>query len=169
MYAAPLGDSQPIEVGTIQYNPTSSQAQYSAATVPVGAFGSDDDLVVVGEWNGGKWKYTSLVKASMLKPSATQPTITLQMSSSNQEAIGVTWSVPPVSEDSKLKLKELTLNPIVEIRGPVKAPRPGLNKPVILNKETGKVDEQVPEKSLLQRYWWVLLAGAALLMAGGDK
>ncbi|KAI1007477.1 hypothetical protein K3495_g747 [Podosphaera aphanis] len=46
-------------------------------------------------------------------------------------------------------------------------PRPDLNRPVVLIE--GKVEAAVPEKSFLQKYWWILLAGLVLMVStGGD-
>ncbi|KAH7040507.1 uncharacterized protein B0I36DRAFT_310842 [Microdochium trichocladiopsis] len=46
--------------------------------------------------------------------------------------------------------------------------QPDLNKPVVLA-PNGKKVEPVPEKTLLQKYWWVLAAGVLLAMSGGGE
>ncbi|CAD6505673.1 BgTH12-01163 [Blumeria graminis f. sp. triticale] len=45
--------------------------------------------------------------------------------------------------------------------------RPTLLKPVILKE--GQSEDTLPEKSFLQRYWWVLLAGVILAMSAGGS
>ena len=59
----------------------------------------------------------------------------------------------------------------VEVVRQTPGPQPHLSKPVVVNPE-GKVEEGEPEKSFLQKYWWVV--GLFLLMqvvmgGGGDK
>ncbi|MCJ1306627.1 hypothetical protein MMC25_000270 [Agyrium rufum] len=74
-------------------------------------------------------------------------------------------------EAAAKKLKEMGGNvPDVEVVRDVLAPRPVLNRPIVLNPE-GKVQADVPEKSLLQKYWWVLAAVAmfAIMGGGGEK
>ncbi|KAI9717347.1 MAG: hypothetical protein M1828_007235 [Chrysothrix sp. TS-e1954] len=46
---------------------------------------------------------------------------------------------------------------LVVIERPVPGPTPHLNKPVVLSPD-GKAPEAEPEKSFIQKYWWVLAA-----------
>ncbi|KAF2997555.1 hypothetical protein E8E13_000669 [Curvularia kusanoi] len=47
--------------------------------------------------------------------------------------------------------------------------KPVLNKPIVLNAE-GKLEEKEPEKTFLQKYWWVLALFVVLqlVQGGGD-
>ncbi|KZF22710.1 hypothetical protein L228DRAFT_260855 [Xylona heveae TC161] len=57
----------------------------------------------------------------------------------------------------------------VELVKPNKGAEPHLNKPIVLNPD-GKMPQKEPEKTILQKYWWVFAAITLLLMAGGgDK
>ncbi|KAH6885907.1 hypothetical protein B0T10DRAFT_491905 [Thelonectria olida] len=59
--------------------------------------------------------------------------------------------------------------PKVVVLPATKGKQPELNKPVVLSPEGRKVGEE-PEKSLLQKYWWVLAIMVVMTMAGGgDK
>ncbi|KAI5457993.1 hypothetical protein BGZ63DRAFT_392389 [Mariannaea sp. PMI_226] len=58
--------------------------------------------------------------------------------------------------------------PKVVVLPSAKGKQPALNKPVVLSPEGKKVGEE-PEKSLLQKYWWVLAIMVVMTMAGGDK
>lgn len=57
-------------------------------------------------------------------------------------------------------------SPRVLIRGMGKTKGPELNRPVVLNPE-GKVDVPEAEKTMLQKYWWVLLGAVMLMMTAG--
>ncbi|OIW27427.1 hypothetical protein CONLIGDRAFT_633791 [Coniochaeta ligniaria NRRL 30616] len=46
--------------------------------------------------------------------------------------------------------------------------QPDLNRPVVLSPEGRKVQPEA-EKSMLQKYWWVLAIGAVLVMSGGGE
>ncbi|KHJ32191.1 hypothetical protein EV44_g0178 [Erysiphe necator] len=49
-----------------------------------------------------------------------------------------------------------------------KGPRPYLNRPVVLKE--GKVEAPVPEKSFLQKYWWLIAAALMVIIsAKGDS
>jgi hypothetical protein len=54
----------------------------------------------------------------------------------------------------------------IKIQKTTSGPAPALNKPVVLD-ETGKLPEKEPEKTLLQRYWWVLAIVGLLAFSGG--
>lgn len=56
--------------------------------------------------------------------------------------------------------------PKIKVLKTVKGKLPELNRPVVLSPE-GKVAEPEPEKTMLQKYWWVILAGVMLLMTAG--
>ncbi|PWW75509.1 hypothetical protein C7212DRAFT_322493 [Tuber magnatum] len=58
--------------------------------------------------------------------------------------------------------------PDVRATKPTPGPQPFLNKPIVLNAE-GKLPEPDVEKTFLQKYWWVLLAGAFLVLSGGGS
>ncbi|KAJ4349993.1 uncharacterized protein N0V89_008614 [Didymosphaeria variabile] len=48
-------------------------------------------------------------------------------------------------------------------------PKPVLNKPVVLNAD-GRIDSKEPEKSFLQKYWWMIAIFLVVqLVAGGGK
>jgi len=84
----------------------------------------------------------------------------------------VSFSLQSQSQYVALKeMQDRKKEPRVEIVKSSTPPKPVLNKPVTLSPE-GKMKEEVPEKSLLQKYWWL---GAALLFlvlmggGGGEK
>ncbi|TQS34263.1 hypothetical protein Golomagni_05361 [Golovinomyces magnicellulatus] len=57
--------------------------------------------------------------------------------------------------------------PKIKVVQMTKGPRPYLNRPVVLKE--GKVEEIIPEKSFLQKYWWIILAALMVIMsAKGD-
>jgi len=56
--------------------------------------------------------------------------------------------------------------PKVKVLKTAKGKLPELNRPVVLSPE-GKLAEPEPEKSMLQKYWWAILAVCLLLMTAG--
>ncbi|MCJ1251070.1 hypothetical protein MMC30_008301, partial [Trapelia coarctata] len=95
-------------------------------------------------------------------------TLRLLRSPADNSTISISYHAPPTNSDSNANSNDGKVGalPALEIVYPSPAPRPMLNKPVVLNEE-GKVEAPEVEKSLLQRYWWVLLAVAVMVMAGG--
>jgi len=69
-------------------------------------------------------------------------------------------------EGMERKMEEID----IEVIQRTQAPQPALNKPVVLNAD-GRLEGKEPEKTFLQKYWWVL--GLFLLIqfasAGGDS
>ncbi|KAF2852866.1 hypothetical protein T440DRAFT_487883 [Plenodomus tracheiphilus IPT5] len=57
----------------------------------------------------------------------------------------------------------------IEIVRKTAGPKPVLNKPIVLNAE-GRLESKEPEKSFLQKYWWVLalFLVVQLVSGGGD-
>lgn len=56
--------------------------------------------------------------------------------------------------------------PKVTLRRMEKGKGAELNRPVVLSAE-GKLEQPEVEKTMLQKYWWVLLGGVMLLMTAG--
>lgn len=73
-----------------------------------------------------------------------------------------------ISEYSDEDLQSST--PKVTILKSTPGPQPHLNKPVVLTPE-GKIPEVEIEKTFLQKYWWMILGGALLIMStsGGGE
>ncbi|KAI9802920.1 MAG: hypothetical protein M1825_002151 [Sarcosagium campestre] len=57
----------------------------------------------------------------------------------------------------------------VKVVRPSRGPLPELERPLVVD-ESGRVPQKEPEKSLLQKYWWLFIVMAVFaMMGGGDK
>ncbi|KAJ5096246.1 hypothetical protein NUU61_005602 [Penicillium alfredii] len=155
----PVGASQPSVLARVAYDPTSLNSDVVSYHPPKDQAG----LVRVGLYIPGSKKWVgSVVSSSSLAGEQLQPIFRLHLGPANQVYhVSLMASSAPVAKDSTTKAQ-------VELVSNEAGVQPHLNRPVVVNPD-GQNTEEVPEKGLLQRYWWVLLIIMFLGMSGGGE
>ncbi|KAL2866816.1 uncharacterized protein BJX67DRAFT_116690 [Aspergillus lucknowensis] len=160
----PVTKPEPSVLAHVTYDPASLKSELvdysppSAAEVP-------QNLVRVGFYlatptNPKQWVGT-LTSPSAVWGNTQKPTLRLHISSSD-EVYHVSLASEPTSNSpsSDQLLVELVANEL--------GPRPQLNRPIVVGPD-GKNPEELPEKTLFQKYWWVFLILTFLAMSGGGE
>ena len=169
LYAHPLPLSSPQPLALLTYTPgpppTSPKITQFKPPLPVGKSALHrDDLVRIGVLNatsGMLATTNTIVRLDALRPVLS---VKFRVRMRGGEVWGVDWvasedvglvveeEVKGKRKDKKGKVaeKDEEAGPEVEIVRDVEAPRPILNRPVVLT-QGGKVKQEEPEKSLLQR------------------
>ncbi|KAJ5580115.1 uncharacterized protein N7459_006100 [Penicillium hispanicum] len=154
----PIGASQPSLLARVAYDPVSLKSNLVSYHPPTDT--SKDGLVRVGlytmpltipkQWSG------SLVSVSSLTDDDHGPSFRLHLG--------------PATEIYHVSLVASSTTPSrqVELVPNVPGTQPRLNKPVIIGPD-GQDTEEEGEKSLLQKYWWVLLIVTFLTLSGGGE
>ncbi|KAL5333287.1 hypothetical protein BJX70DRAFT_403716 [Aspergillus crustosus] len=152
----PLTKSEPSTLAHVSYDPASLKSDLIDYYPPIE---SSQDLVRVGFYiaipsNPKQWVGT-LTSLSALRADAT---LHLHISLTNEiYHISVNSAAASTSRD-------VTLSVVTDKAGP----SPHLNRPVVVGPD-GKNPEEEPEKTLFQKYWWVLLIVTFLAMSGGGE
>ncbi|KAJ5175485.1 uncharacterized protein N7482_001362 [Penicillium canariense] len=156
----PVEAAQPSVLARVAYDPSSLKSDVLAYHPPKPDH--TDGLVRVGfytatQTNPKQW-IGSLVSLSSLIGAEHPPTLRLHLGPASEvyhvslaatESASTTAAVPPV-----------------ELVPSKPGTQPHLNRPVVVGPD-GQNPEEVPEKTLIQKYWWVLLIVAFLTMSGG--
>ncbi|OGE54990.1 hypothetical protein PENARI_c005G11619 [Penicillium arizonense] len=156
----PVGSTQPSVLAHVTYDPASMKSDVLSYTPPKN---EDDGLVRVGLYtttatNNKQW-VGSLVSLSSLTGSE-QPTFRLHLGPAN-EVYHVSLAASSAAQGSAAGAQvDLVSNEL--------GVQPHLNRPVVVNPDGGNAEEPV-EKSLLQRYWWVLPIVFFITMSGGGE
>ncbi|KAJ5935669.1 hypothetical protein N7466_005216 [Penicillium verhagenii] len=156
----PVGSPQPSLLARVAYDPASLKSEL-VSYHPPSSSSNDDGLVRIGHYavtpsNPKQWS-GSLVSLSALTGEH-QPTIRLHLGPSNEVYhISLAASSSPSDRASAPKI-ELAFN--------TPGTQPHLNRPIVLRPD-GQNPDEVPEKTLFQKYWWVLLIVTFLTMSGG--
>ncbi|KAJ5108775.1 hypothetical protein N7456_005450 [Penicillium angulare] len=156
----PVGSAQPSLLARVTYDPTTLDSELVSYHKPST---SSDDLVRIGLYkstpsNSKQWT-GSLVLMSALISDDAQPTFRLHLGPAND-----IYHVSLASSASTIK-KDVS-GPQVQLVAAEQGTQPHLNRPVVVGPD-GANPEEVPEKSFLQKYWWVLLILTFLTMSGG--
>ncbi|KAI9695252.1 MAG: hypothetical protein M1820_008771 [Bogoriella megaspora] len=176
VYAYPTSASKPHPLAEISYNPQSLSATAKNYRSP--ALNSPEELVRVGLLDSKTSEWTGIVAAGSNFAEGHSRTLVLHLDVDGRP-FHVSFSAAPSLEDQskasaggkakKKTNKSEALN--VVVKPMAQGPQPHLNRPVVLNAE-GKVDEKEPEKTFLQKYWWVIALFIGLQVfsaAGGEK
>ncbi|KAG9244257.1 hypothetical protein BJ878DRAFT_421779 [Calycina marina] len=149
----------PVPLTDIKYNPSTLSASISSYETP------DIEPSIrnlrIGVWDAATatWKSSTSVTSAESFAKGYRPTIVLSLDGKGG-VLGVSLKSSVIDAG-----QTRDFGPKVLVRGVVKGRQPSLNKPVVLVE--GKLEEPIVEKTMLQKYWWVLLGGVMLLMSTG--
>ncbi|KAL3469113.1 hypothetical protein BJX99DRAFT_242032 [Aspergillus californicus] len=164
----PVANTEPSVLAHVSYNPTSLESDLIDYSLPKDL---STGLARVGFYiatptNPKQW-VGSLTSLSALRGDDSQkPILRLHMNPSSEVyyvSIGSDSLITPTASASS-PLDNLHLELLTDEPGP----SPHLNRPVVLRQD-GKPSEAEPEKTLFQKYWWVLLIVTFLAMSGGGE
>jgi len=159
-----VGSSSITTLAEIGYNPSTLSAEILSFDSP--ELSSDAKLLLIGIYDAAtsSWKSSTSTTSVESFAKGYSPTLVLSLDAQG-EVIGVTCKSAKIDAG---QTRDFGPKVIVSKMGKGKLPE--LNRPVVLSPE-GKLEEPVPEKTMLQKYWWVLLGGVMLLMtaSGGGE
>jgi len=144
----------------LNYNPSTLAAEiisYDPPELPEGS-----KLVRIGVYDvaTSSWKSSTSVTSTESFAKGYAPTFVVNL---DEQGAVIGISVKSAKIDAG---QTRDFGPKVLLKKTVKGKLPELNRPVILSPE-GKLEEPIVEKTLLQKYWWVGLAGLMLLVTAG--
>ncbi|KAL4976524.1 hypothetical protein BDW66DRAFT_150883 [Aspergillus desertorum] len=160
----PVANSEPSALAHVSYDPASLKSELVDFSPPTDR---SHDLARVGFYvatptNRKLWVGTLISPSALVGVDSMQkPTLRLHVSPSNEiyhVSLGFTAASSTYSSESIE----------VEIVASELGPSPHLNRPIVVGPD-GKNPEEQPEKSLFQKYWWVLLIVTFLAMSGGGE
>ncbi|KGO70950.1 hypothetical protein PITC_066310 [Penicillium italicum] len=156
----PLESPQPSVLARVSYDPASLKSDVVSYNPPKDD--QSDSLVRIGIYtsnsrNKKQW-VGSLVSLSSLTASE-QPTFRLHLGPAN-EVFTVSLFASSTSAQAS------TSGPRIDLVSNESGAQPHLNRPVVVGPD-GQNPEQPEEKSLFQKYWWVLLIITFISMSGG--
>ncbi|KAH7153241.1 hypothetical protein EDB81DRAFT_790935 [Dactylonectria macrodidyma] len=166
IYVQPIHASahEPQPLAEVAYDPASSSssqvASYEAPELPEGA-----SLVRIGLYDSKSGRWISGTTAASVDnfDKGYAPNILLSV---DEQGDVRSVAYKGVQIDAG---QTRDFGPQVVVLTVAKGKQPELNKPVVLSPEGKKVGEE-PEKTLLQKYWWVIGIVVVMTMAGGgDK
>ncbi|OQE38990.1 hypothetical protein PENCOP_c007G05130 [Penicillium coprophilum] len=156
----PLGSSQPSVLARISYDPILMKSDVVSYQPPKDD--QSDNLVRLGLYTSTsthtKQWVGSLVSLSSL--ASEQPTFRLHLSPTNE--------VYTVSLSASISTQGSASGPRIDLVSNESGTQPHLNRPVVVGPD-GQNPEQPEEKSLFQKYWWVLLIITFISMSGGGE
>ncbi|CEL02436.1 hypothetical protein ASPCAL03606 [Aspergillus calidoustus] len=163
----PVSNPQPSVLAHVSYDPASLKSDLIDYTPPSAAETSED-IVRVGFYistplNPKQWVGTLTSLAALRGDNDQKPTLRLHISPSNE-----VYSVSLASDSSSTSSSSSVNNPRLQLVTDELGPRPHLNRPIVVGPD-GKDPEEVPEKTLFQKYWWVFLILTFLAMSGGGE
>ncbi|KAL5356202.1 hypothetical protein BJX96DRAFT_142462 [Aspergillus floccosus] len=161
----PLSAPKPALLARIAYDTTSLKPELLSYTPPpVSEDSSDNQIVRVGLYTStptspNQWVGSLTTLAALREHDA--PILQLHLGPFKEVyhvavMSAPVWTTPPSS------------SPTVELVGPETGPRPHLNRPVVVGPDGANPDEPV-EKTLFQKYWWIILIVTFLAMSGGGE
>ncbi|TGZ77479.1 hypothetical protein EX30DRAFT_201039 [Ascodesmis nigricans] len=145
----------PSSGGKAEYTVLSQESEQEEK----GENGGLEGLVRVGWVDDGKW--TGVVRRGKDLAATSHPHLLLDV-----DYTGSVWAVDITSSPGATPgaaSGDGKQRGVVEIRKPRTGETPVLNRPVVLDAH-GKVPVVEVEKGFLQKYWWLLLGGAVLLV-----
>ncbi|TVY14509.1 hypothetical protein LARI1_G006575 [Lachnellula arida] len=153
--------SAPINtLAVVSYNPSTLSAELLSFEAP--ELSSDSKLLRIGAYDAAtsSWKSSTSTTSAESFAKGYSPTLVLSLDAQGG-IVGVTCKSAKIDAG-----QTRDFGPKVTVLKMGKGKTPELNRPVVLSPE-GKLEEPVPEKTMLQKYWWVLLGGVMLLMTAG--
>ncbi|KAF2828368.1 hypothetical protein CC86DRAFT_392685 [Ophiobolus disseminans] len=148
----------PIPLAQIEFDAEQSVGTLASYTPPTGSYASDHLLRVgLSDPKSGSWRGVVTSAASFADQYHKKFIIHVD---EKGEAYHVGFGTSAKGSSDDVEVEIVKRNP---------GPKPVLNKPIVLNAE-GKIDSKEPEKSFLQKYWWVvaLFLVIQLVSGGGD-
>jgi len=146
----------------VKYNPSTLTSELDSFELP--DLPSDAKLARVGIYDTAtsQWKSSTSVTSTEIFEKGYAPTVVLSLDAQG-EVIGV--SLKGGSIDAG---QTRDFGPKVKVLKMGKAKIPTLNKPKVVSDKAGVAgEEEVVEKTFLQKYWWMLLGVMVLAMSGG--
>jgi len=154
--------SSPSPLAEIKYNPSTLDAELAEFYAPELAAESKHVRIGVYDAATSSWKSSTSMTSVDSFVKGYRPTIVLSL-----DAQGGVLGV--MTKSAKIDAGQTRdFGPKVKVLKMVKGKLPELNRPVVLSPE-GKEAVVEPEKTMLQKYWWVLLGGVMLLMTAGGS
>ncbi|KAL2066198.1 hypothetical protein VTL71DRAFT_2269 [Oculimacula yallundae] len=156
-------NSLPVELASIKFNPSTLSSEilsYESPSFP----DTSSQLLRVGIYDASTstWKSSTSVTSVETFAKGYAPTIVLNLDAQGG-IVGV--SVKSSAIDAG---QTRDFGPKVRIVKMREGAKPVLNRPVVLSAE-GKVEEVPTEKTLLQKYWWVLAGGVVIMLTTGGS
>ncbi|KAF3927599.1 hypothetical protein AA313_de0207836 [Arthrobotrys entomopaga] len=148
------GDDGRLPLGMIRYVKSALSATFTPMTGDVAV--DEDEKFRVGIFKGSHW-IGSVRTGKIFQPN-NLGTITLHVDE-KAEIFHIEYdSVEWVKEGEKPETEIIIIRPFL-------GAQPVLNKPVVLTAEGKMAPPKNEEKTFLQKYWWLLVAGALFLAA----
>ncbi|KAI9843500.1 MAG: hypothetical protein M1838_002601 [Thelocarpon superellum] len=187
LYAWPLSAATPSPFLTVRYDPRtheSALSNYSPPPLPLpplpaaepnepthdSAQVSLDDIATpqltrVGLYSPATKKWSGVATDATAFAPGELRTVTLHLDEAG-EAWRVGFEASLSTEPAAQGKKDERAPVVVRLATPTPGPTPHVNKPVLVDAE-GRQPFVEPERSLFQKYWWVLVGVAVLALAGG--
>ncbi|KAL1955378.1 hypothetical protein VTO42DRAFT_8598 [Malbranchea cinnamomea] len=171
----PLSAPQPARLAQVTYDPATLQSTVVSYSPPAEPLPASDaaDLVRIGLYTAEQQWVGSLTSlAQLVSLRGTSPTLTLHLGPDNQPYhVALTPSpvttITTTTSGAGEQQQQQQLPQVALVRADrALGPSPHLNKPVILGPD-GKRPEEVQEKTLFQRYWYLLPILMFVLLGGG--
>ncbi|RKF60564.1 hypothetical protein OnM2_049041 [Erysiphe neolycopersici] len=169
IYLEPIDFSnyyQPTKLATISYDPFILDTEFSSYETPILSELFPDDhpepnikyfRVGIYDVTTASWTSSTTLTSVETFAKGYSPTFTVNF---NQEGTIDSVSVKAYRIDAGATRN---FGPKIKVMRMINGPKPYLNKPVILKE--GKVEVPVPEKSFLQKYWWLIAAALMLIVS----
>ncbi|KAH9872019.1 hypothetical protein J1614_006279 [Plenodomus biglobosus] len=148
----------PIPLAQIEYDVDQSVGALASYTPPTGSYSSDHLLRVgLSDTKSGSWRGI-VTSAASFSEKYRQKFVIHVDERGEPFHVGFGTSARGNGEEVEIEIVKRSVGP-----------KPVLNKPIVLNAE-GKLESKEPEKSFLQKYWWVLalFLVVQLVSGGGD-
>jgi len=160
IYIQSLGASNVNPLAEVVLNPSTLSAELVSFETP--EISSESKLVRIGIYDPttSTWKSSTSVTSVESFSKGYAPTFVLTLDAQGG-VLGVSCKSGKVDAG-----QTRDFGPKVKVVKTAKGKQPDLNRPVVLSPE-GKLEEPPVEKTMLQKYWWVGLAGLMLVMTAG--
>lgn len=159
-----IGSSSITTLAEVGYNPSTLSAEILSFDSP--ELLPDTKLLRIGVYDTATsiWKSSTSITSVESFAKGYSPTLVLSLDAQGG-LIGVACKSAKIDAG-----QTRDFGPKIAVSKMGEGKLPQLNRPVVLSPE-GKLEEPVPEKTMLQKYWWVLLGGVMLLMtaSGGGE
>ncbi|SLM38584.1 hypothetical protein LPUS_08851 [Lasallia pustulata] len=167
IYAWPFSSAQPSKLADLTYDLYGRRTVINHFTAPALSSSPENDLIRIGVYDPVTKAWRGTVTSASSFDSSVNGRLRININQAG-EVWGASWhaSMTKAQADTPAAGQQTKQFDLVLTAPP---PQPLLNRPVVLNPD-GKIAEPEPEKTMFQKYWWVLLGVAVLAMAGGgDK
>ncbi|POS84409.1 hypothetical protein EPUL_003987, partial [Erysiphe pulchra] len=157
---------QPTKLATISYDSFTFDTEFSSYEAPILSELLSEDhpeanikyfRVGIYDVTTASWTSSTTLTSVETFAKGYSPTFTINF---NREGIIDSVSVKSHKIDAGATRD---FGPKIKVMRMFKGPKPYLNKPVILKE--GKVEVPEPEKSFLQKYWWLIAAVLMVLVS----